>query len=234
MLFIDESLAGGLWVFVTLAVSTAIQYGLDSAKRSYAARGWHAWPVLLFDASFILIIPFVLLQTLALERFLTSSWLSLLIPYAALHFNAIAILVLVRRATRTWPDESGTLHGLTALLKRFDYMSFLTFVLGGLTIYATQVYPIIPKRLGGGIKPIVQMVLSETPKLDWNLVGGLKGEDGKTVGPVALLSETGEMFIVRHFDPSDGWTFFPDSKAHPAIGVNKKLVSAVVYVVRKM
>lgn len=227
-------LAGGLWVFMTLVVSTTIQFSLDSAKQRYAARRWHAWPFLLLDAVILLVTPFLLLQISGLEGFYTSlSWKSLLIPYAALYFNAFGILVFSRRATRAWPDESGTLQGLTAFLKRFDYLSFFIFVLGGLTIYATQVYPYVPKHLGGGKKPIILMVLSETPKLDWTVVGGLKGEDGKTVGPVALLSETGAMFIVRDFDPGAGRTFFPDSKGHPAIGVNKQLVSAVVYIVGK-
>lgn len=217
-------LAGGLWAFMVLVVSITIHVSLDSAKQWYAARGWHAWPALLLYTVILLGSPFGLLLLVSLKRFLTSpSWDLLLIPYAV-YWNALGILWFFRRATRAWQDES-----LTAFLKLFDFVGFFTFLLGGLTIYATQVYPVIPKYLGGGDKPIVQIVLSETPKLDWSVVGGLKGENGKTVGPVELLSETGAMFIIRHFDPGTERTFFRESKTHPAIGVNKKLVSAVVY-----
>ena len=226
-------LAGGLWVFLTLTMSVTIQVSLDSVRRNYAAGGWRAWLFVPLDLLGLIGVPLILLQIVRLEGLYYDppSWKAVLIPYATLYLNGLGPLRLVERLKRVLRTQSGALQGFATFLKRTDFLDPLSLLLVGLTVYSTQVFPFLPKYFGGGSRPIVQMILSETPKLDWTVVGGLKGEDGKTVGPVALLSETSTMFVIRHVDPIGGRSFFPDAKKYPAIGIDKRLVSVVLYVV---
>ena len=226
-------LAGGLWSFVTLIMVATIQFGLASVKRNYSRRGWRKVLFLCLDAVGLIGTPFILLPIVRLEGLYEPPvWKNALIPSACLYLTALGPLLLVQRVGRLVRDESDAIKGLVTFLNRSDFFNVLSLTLLGLSMYSTQVFPFLPKYLGGGSKPMVQIVLSETPRLDWSVVGGRNGEDGKTVGPVVLLSETGTMFVIRRYEPFDGRSFFPDSRRSPAIGLDKKLVSAVIYVVR--
>jgi hypothetical protein len=110
----------------------------------------------------------------------------------------------------------------------FSLVPFLVVVELGL--YAALVYPDIPRELGGGRRPIVELVLADATAIDWKAAGVPFSAATKTAGPVTLLLDTpGSVVVTR----PETWHERQPFQTHArAIALDRKLVAAVVYLPR--
>ncbi len=92
-----------------------------------------------------------------------------------------------------------------------------------------MVFPFFPREFGGGKKPTIYLLLTDRPHATWKKLGFPISESEKSIGPVALLLETDNMFIVKQMDPLDEASWFPTAKSGEAIGIDRKAVSLLVY-----
>ena len=98
----------------------------------------------------------------------------------------------------------------------------LMVMVAALGWYSTTAFPYFPRELGGGKKPEVKLFVSSGSQMAWGDLGLPFSEGAASVGPVVLLLESESMFVVQRVDQ-------PNARMVPVVGIEKKLVSAVVY-----
>jgi hypothetical protein len=59
-----------------------------------------------------------------------------------------------------------------------------------LDLYTAVAYPDIPRELGGGRRPSIEVLLLDVPAIDWAAAGLDFSEKRKKIGPVTLLLDT--------------------------------------------
>jgi hypothetical protein len=113
----------------------------------------------------------------------------------------------------------------------YGYLLFNSTVLLilALVLYTKYVFPVIPQAIGGGLRPLVYVMLADPPGFDL----GLPMVE-KKVGPVAMLGESSTMYFV--LGPREDRLPVPWRLSDPsarAVGIEKRLVVALVPAVLK-
>jgi hypothetical protein len=102
----------------------------------------------------------------------------------------------------------------------------ILFMLFAIGLYAASLYPVLSKTIGGGRPPSVSIVLDHPVRAVWPR-GVWVSPDGRRVGPVALLLESGSTLTVGPPDQPATWYTSPGEPA-PAIEINKSLIATVL------
>jgi len=103
-------------------------------------------------------------------------------------------------------------------------INFALLTLPSLALYATIAFPELPRGLGGGRQPAVELVLSEMPDLPWSDLGVPVAFERKRVGPVLLLLETDHVMIFTR--TQGGQALFSRSEA---FGIKNEAIQAIIY-----
>jgi len=228
-------MAGALWCFLTigmLAVGQAVMLRMKEALKSKNPSQIIMTTVSSFLA--LAFIPFMALNTLShgsiANFFNWGPWLLILVIYS----NSFSLSVLIRNSSELFAEG---IPSLTRLVKVEAAMqSPLYLVIGMLInigIYTIVVFPQIPREVGGGNRPVVEIFLSEDPEPFWNETKFPISKETKRVGPVILLLETETSYVIGAIEPQERDVWFPYRKTASAVSVEKKLVSGVVYKAEK-
>jgi len=97
-------------------------------------------------------------------------------------------------------------------------------------VYSLFVFPYLPKELGGGYRPLVQLVLSDSSNIPWNSESIKASADGKMIGPVRLIFENQSEVIVASSDlrglpPRN----MPAGQPIDVV-IDRKMLSAILYI----
>jgi hypothetical protein len=93
--------------------------------------------------------------------------------------------------------------------------------------YATFSYPYLPKMMGGGRKPFVELMLSSSATKQWDALNIPISPDRMTVGPLVLLFESQQVLVVTQ-RTARVWPI-PLELPRPAIALERGRVAAVIY-----
>ncbi len=221
-------MAGGLWAVLVAGSVGAIQVLGPRLKRRYSSRKWHKWLQMAVDVfSFSVAVPYALLMALKAEMIWTQPYWKTLVLVLILPANALAILAAYDHFMKARRAVTPGLRFLYSADPTFPAtMMIVVFAVG---IYATMLFPQMPRYFGGGKKPVVWLMLSDSHQLEGIGIDLPRSKDGRSLGPVKLLLETESLFVVRTNEPLTIWPCCVDLKANPTVGVDRKLVSAVIY-----
>lgn len=104
-----------------------------------------------------------------------------------------------------------------------DLVGFSMSLLTLLLIYALCVFPVVPSGLGGGQKPLVNVLLTESDKTDWkSLKVPTKG--GQEIGPVRLVREASDAIII-----STKHSLLSRRADYTTVYISKKNISEIVF-----
>jgi hypothetical protein len=225
----EYALAGALWVFLILAALWGIQSGRAVVKRFRWDRpGQWVWLGMGVVATWFLPVLIALSGSGCFPGPDAPWWLR----YASgllLVVTGASVYQIGRIGVALSKDPLPLLDAGSAQLDpMFSLVPFLVVVQLGL--YAAVVYPDIPREVGGGRRPVVELVLADATAIDWKAAGVPFSADTKTVGPVTLLLDTtGSLVVTRPETWQERQLFRTNARA---IALDRKLVAAVVYLSR--
>jgi hypothetical protein len=242
-------MAGALWCFLTAVICGGFDVLYETIRNYFAAAKYVQmvlWALnnlgLVFVATFFVLRP---ISTIGASP----DWNSIPI-FLALIANGLGVGTLVWqiRTLAARPASSAGVVPFAMILFdtgiRFGIPPMRIFVviwaLGGIVMYTSYVFPIVHQQFGGGLKSTVQLLLTEkhdtwATDLDLPL-----SSNGRSVGPVRLLLETDAFFIVsktpvetENVPLSSSYLWIPTKRLSPAVGIDKKSVTAVRYLLRE-
>lgn len=119
------------------------------------------------------------------------------------------------------PDapESSRILGLF-----FAIASSVSLGLLGIVFYTVFVFSQIPREWGGGVKPVVELFLTEKLAVFNDRKDIPSTTDGKRIGPVICILDTDRMLIVASLNHP-----YFSHKHRETIAVDRRVVTAVVY-----
>ena len=126
-------------------------------------------------------------------------------------------------------EKPFSLRNLLSGLPPLHILQLVPLFLVFLTLYSTLVFPEIPREFGGGKRAVVEVVLNDLSFLRWEETGLPVHNDEKRIGPVVLLLETGTMLVVKRMEVGEVASSKRPRPA-PAIGLDKKLISVLIYI----
>jgi len=220
-------LVGALWAFISLPLQlagTLTAFSL-TARRARGFRLTLGRVIVFFF--FALLLPLVMVHVIADLGSPNSQ------PFTILRMAAVGgngamviaagyILRTLHAASQTEPQQRGVVQ--TSLLALSGFAVVLLLIVN-LTVYSILLYPEFPKRLGGGRKPYVLVVLTEPHAVHSELP---LSKDGRVVGPVAVLLETGNAVAVIGYDD----VRVEQQGVHynvSAVSIEKKHISGLIY-----
>lgn len=221
-------MAGALWTFLMVFTIGAFKVAIGQVKQ-ILSTGLSPWKVFQSLTEILILFGFFsyVLNTLSQGQITRRiPWLMLVTILA----NAYILNRLIDSSRIALSHEGISLKGLFSARMGHGTPIFYTVVLLSLIyLYAGFAYPHFPRVFGGGKKPLIDFLPGEPTKLAWKELGLPVSGDGKKIGPVILLLETDSMFIVATpGEPQLGvWSSF--ERRFPAVGIDKKEVSAIVY-----
>jgi hypothetical protein len=103
-----------------------------------------------------------------------------------------------------------------------------------IAFYAESVFPRLPREIGGGSKPSVQVTLRSPISLGPRPLDLPLSSDGKSIGPVLLLVRTTSTLVLQlpPDSPEAGWnprSWFRRSPIHPVVEIPADLTLTVQY-----
>jgi hypothetical protein len=96
-----------------------------------------------------------------------------------------------------------------------------------LVSYATFSFPYLPKMIGGGRKPFVEVMLSGDAPKQWDALNVPISPDRMTIGPVVLLFEAQHVLVITQ-RPARAWPIPPERRLN-AVAIERGRVVAVTY-----
>ena len=218
--------AGLLWVLVIGPASVIWLVCLHSA-RDRARRREFGLSVLFTISGLVLAIPFpaAVLAAVSGQSGATFSnhVLTLTVNLGALSVVAIwfggplASAISAPQADRSVRLLSGAVLVLGATLV------FLLLLVS----YATFSFPYLPKMIGGGRKPFVEVMLSGDAPKQWDALNVPISPDRMTIGPVVLLFEAQHVLVITQ-RPARAWPIPPERRLN-AVAIERGRVVAVTY-----
>lgn len=223
-------MAGALWIFLVVVTIGAFKVVIGELKQILSTRlsAWRVFQALTEILIFAGFFAFVLF-TLSRGELLYNkppAWIVL----GTICLNAYSLNRLVESSRAVLRFEKLSLKSLfSARVGGGTPIYYAVGLLSLIALYSGLAYPHFPRVFGGGKKPLIEFVLGEATKLAWKELGLPVSGDGKKIGPVILLLETDSMFIVATPGKPqlDVWSMF--ERQLPAVGIDKKEVSAIVY-----
>lgn len=219
-------MAGLLWLFLTSVAVWSVHSGITQVKRHWTAR--RRWLHVIFDGFAVLVIPAGTLVGLGYRPVKDApDWV--MFAGGLLVTGTGAWLYAVVGVGRVVTKNSSASVGVSSMKNLQAVVNAVTLSLVALGLYAAVIYPDLPREYGGGRRPTVEIVLSELPPIDWKSAGvGFRPEE-KTIGPVMVLLDTpGSLIVIRPETWKDRG-FFRFATTARVLSLDRKLVSAVVY-----
>jgi hypothetical protein len=194
-------LVGALWAFISLPLQlSGILAAFSLPARRVRGFRLKLGRVIVFFF-FALLLPVVTVHLIAefgspISEPFAIPWLAIVAVGAngATVIAAGYILRALHAASTTEPQQRGVVQTSVLALSGFAVVLLLIV---NLTVYSTLLYPGFPKRLGGGKKPRALVVLNEPHAAHSELP---LPKDGRVIGPVAVLLETGNAVAVIGYD----------------------------------
>jgi hypothetical protein len=169
-------------------------------------------PLTVFDPWFLKLVISLLVQGAGIVY---SAWI--------LNSQAIPVLWGDQRLVLA-PHESSDPHPSVEMA---IYLAMGTPIITGLVclvIYTTIVFPQIPREWGGGMKPVVELFLTEKVPIFSDHKGIASTMDGRRVGPVICILETDRMVVVAPLSHSKEL-----SEQFETIAIDRKVVAGILY-----
>ena len=233
-------LAGSLWLLLiasTLGISELVlrrpRYLLSSYNHRPLRRSVQVTDFLL-DLVVMTIVAVIIVFVLQSESAVKFNTLrAVVIPSTAVALMSVTIRSGYLKFRRKHGRHLGSLtapftDGNPASMARILALP-IGFILSA-GFYAFYVFPWLPMELGGGIKPVVQLTLSERMHVPWSALGILVSDDGQRTGPVRLVLQSDQMIVVSPLgmEPSTLRMLLPQGGT--SIWLDRKVVTGVVYV----
>lgn len=127
--------------------------------------------------------------------------------FGGLFSSSMGFLILRRALT---DPSAGRFHRATGL-----YM-----LAGGLFFYATDLYPWLPREIGGGRRPVLCIALKDALPIAWQS-RGIEIHDARRVGPVALVADMADRMVVSAWPRSD--------HNRPAVGIPRDAIQILTF-----
>jgi hypothetical protein len=109
-----------------------------------------------------------------------------------------------------------------AVLALVGTLAFLLLLIA----YTTFSFPYLPKMIGGGRKPFVELMLSGDAPKQWDALNLPISPDRMTIGPVVLLFEAQHVLVVTQ-RTARAWPMV--ERRRPAVAIERGRVVAVSY-----
>jgi len=217
-------LIGAMWFLLTVSPVFLFLYGRDTFRKSrrdgVTWRNVKSYGTVLGSAAVFLVFALVI------TRFdLTSR-------QTARYFIVIAIsgylLIPVKRDRMTL--NRAIARGKFAPTATWLVIELGLFFIGTLGLYSLFVFPYIAKEFGGGYRPLVQLILSNSSEIPWDRLSIKVSPDGRVIGPVRLIFENQSEIVVAASDLRD--LLPPNSLPGQPIDVviDKKNLAATLYI----
>lgn len=240
----EYAMAGVLWCLFTVTVYGAIDFTRNAAhKRREAGQSWW-WiygSVGVNSAINLSMLSYVLV-VLSRGR-LDFGDPRIIGVVSALVVNGFLVERLIEAVRDVAKEGAVSARMLFAPSRRPfvpNHLYGLLFAIVGIGMYATVVHPAIPREYGGGLNSLIRVFLNVPleRQLRDQLDASMSDVDYRSVGPVELIMESERFLIVARKavkQPGRILPFlpFPNLTLGPAVGLDKKLISAIVYVPRQ-
>lgn len=213
-------MAGGLWVVLTLMSAWGLKralvatLGMVRVPRSIARTILGLADVVTSTLTGPLLLLVWILTPVWIE---TQPWRSVGTVILVVLANGLIVVWAAHRLGNVRGEGLGDIitNELPGALA-----AYVPPVFAMLLLYATIVYPHVPRQYGGGRKPIVHVFMTELPPVNWDALGYPLQRDVRVVGPVLLVLETAGQVVVA-----------PPGTVR-ALAIDRRLISAVVFAPR--
>jgi hypothetical protein len=217
-------MAGVMWVLVTFPVAKAFELGVRGARE---ARGLVRRSLAILLWLFVTIAAAVLSTTLVtLSRFANYLDRDLLLAVGVVVWTAVVLWRIGHKVTELLTSLVRR-GGTFAILPGFDTIVWGFVLLGCLTAYSGTVFPAIPKRIGGGERPLVRLRLVEPLPAAHGTELPVSA-DRQTIGPVVLLFEGDARITVTRRQASSTTNLWVKNVG-PTITINRDRLSLLEY-----
>ena len=238
-------MAGAMWAFLTGLTLVVIRATTLELKDYFTASKWSKSVT---KAILLIVIStygyFAALQFVSIGKLYVIEELDWSVNWegvfgvAALILNALLPWSAVQ-IIRSWSKAgTRTITDFSKGILTWHHWSILWNLALGLTTlstYATSTYPLLPRQFGGGSKPFVRILFSESYP-SFELMGDLPvSADRKSVGPARLIFETDKMLFLKagyHQTLFGGFFERKEAKESRLIGIERSRIVTLIYLSR--
>jgi hypothetical protein len=239
-------MAGALWCFLTAIICGGFDMLYETIRNHFAA-GRYVQMVLSAVIEFLSVLAiayFFLLPISPIGQKLDWNAIPFSLALIANGLTAGTLIWQIRIVAASPPSLTGVLPFAMTLFDRGARFGVparifaVIWALTGIVMYTSYVFPLVRQQFGGGLKSSVQLLLTEKHET-WAMDLDLPiSSDSRSIGPVTLLLETDAFFIVSkapvptdNLPLSSSYLWSPVTRLSPAVGIDKKSVTAVRYLV---
>jgi hypothetical protein len=219
-------MAGALWAFLCFTQLWSWQLTSKKLRKETSGRPLPTKCIAAGVAVLVaVILPAMILAALGYAppsalRSTRGDVVALSVGWGITALNGFALMSIYDKA-REWSGEGPlSLFGAFSNILPATGLHGTMMLLLALPLYVAVVFPSLPYELGGGRRPLVRLVLSETSPIVADALGLREPFDGRAVGPVVLILETSSQFVVAPTQVHQEYV---------SLGVDKRLVSTILY-----
>lgn len=223
-------MAGALWTFLTVITWAAAAVAIGNVKQILLSKP-SAWTLVKTLLEFAMFVGFLLYLVSVLSRNeLVLTKRTALLPTGTIIINAVVLKYFLESLRAVVESQPLSIKILFSRIPKWTPAYSTIAMLSVISLYATFAFPHFPRELGGGRKPVVQLLLTDQPLQEqWENLGLPVSEDRRGIGPVVLLLKTNTTFTVRRVEKHNDKGWLPVRSAIPAVAIRKDMVVALIY-----
>lgn len=223
-------MAGALWAFLTAISVGGAYWSVEWWERRKDGPRWLRFPAWMFALVGWIAPAGTIMPTIGYRPGGGAPWWADFLGVVIAGLNGVIVYVALRRLrSRLARRSSGSPR--FGVVSMDDVIVPFPWVFIAVVLYASIVFPDLPREIGGGRRPSVEVLLSEVPTVDWAAAGLTFSADRKAIGPAMLLLDTTSAVVLHRPEAWNERRFF-GGRAASTLALERKLVSAVVYLPR--
>jgi len=117
------------------------------------------------------------------------SWTTIIVQVLALHANVGLLAFGYYRFTSPSADAHSDSSWVKFGVYGYGVFHFTVFLIFALMLYTVAVFPVIPQALGGGLRPLTNLILAESGRGDSQSLGLPMVEEKGLIGPLRCSSK---------------------------------------------
>ena len=220
-------MAGALWAFLTAISVGGVHWSVLAWKDRHKLPGWAQFLPWLITWVGWLSPAFIILLSLGYSPGPGAPWWAHFLGVTVTAVNGVLVYFVTRKLrARLGADPVGAVR--SGALTIDDVILPFPWIFVALGLYTSIVFPDLPREIGGGRRPSVEVLLSEVPPVDWTAAGLTFSAGRKAIGPAMLVLDTATAVVVHRPETWHERRFF-GGPTTTTLALERKLVAAVVY-----
>ena len=229
-------MAGALWAFLALAlwsvwtiIMTRLRERLSGGSIARRSAGAAGTLFLWVGTMFFVLNP---LSRASFDATKPAAWAAI----GVMSLNSWFLAEVVGAVSHLLSGEERTIRALFRARQAgaFTPVAAILMLLSAMAMYAELVFPRLPREIGGGSKPTVQITLRVPAAPEMRALDLPWSPDGKSSGPVLLLVRTASTLVLQRPPDSQeaSWnpkTWLRRGSTTPVVEIAADLVSAIQY-----